>query len=59
MRKLSWWLMIVGGLNWLLVGVLNMNLVARVFGDMTTIARVVYTLVGVSTAYQLWMRMGK
>ena len=39
---------IVGALNWGLVGLLNMNLVERVFGMGTTITRVIYVLVGLS-----------
>lgn len=45
-------LVIVGGLNWGLVGLLDFDLVATLFGEMTTISRVVYSLVGVSA---LWM----
>jgi uncharacterized membrane protein YuzA (DUF378 family) len=44
-------LVIVGGLNWGLVGVLDFDLVATIFGDMSTISRVVYTLVGLSAVY--------
>jgi uncharacterized protein len=39
---------IIGALNWGLVGLLNVNLVERVFGEMTMITRVVYGLVGLS-----------
>ena len=41
-------LLIVGGLNWGLVGLFNFDLVAAIFGDMALISRVVYTLVGIS-----------
>ena len=41
-------LLILGGLNWGLVGVLSIDLVATVFGDMTMAARVVYGLIGVA-----------
>ncbi|GAB4162240.1 MAG: DUF378 domain-containing protein [Rickettsiaceae bacterium] len=37
-----------GAINWGLIGVLNFNLVAYLFGDYTTVTRVVYTLVGLS-----------
>lgn len=46
-------LVIVGGLNWALVGVLNFNLVSAIFGDMSAISRIVYTLVGLSAIYLL------
>jgi hypothetical protein len=41
-------LVIVGALNWGLVGLFNFNLVAAIFGDMSILSRVVYSLVGVS-----------
>ena len=41
-------LIIVGALNWGMVGVFGFNLVAAVFGEMSVIARIVYILVGLS-----------
>ena len=41
-------LLVVGGLNWLLVGLFNFDLVAAIFGPMSAMSRVVYTLVGIS-----------
>ncbi len=41
-------LLIVGGLNWLLVGLLDFDLVAAIFGDMSVLSRIVYVLVGLS-----------
>ena len=41
-------LVIVGGLNWGLVGLFNFDLVAAIFGNMSVLSRVVYSLVGVS-----------
>lgn len=46
-------LVIVGGVNWLLVGVFSFDLVATLFGTMSLISRVVYALVGVSALYLL------
>jgi uncharacterized membrane protein YuzA (DUF378 family) len=40
-------LVIVGGLNWGLVGLLNFDLVAALFGAGSTLSRLVYMLVGV------------
>jgi len=45
-------LVIIGGLNWGLVGFFNWNLVAALFGDMTGLSRTVYGLVGIAA---LWM----
>jgi uncharacterized protein len=46
-------LVIVGGLNWALVGALDFDLVATIFGDMSIVSRVVYVLVGLSALYLL------
>lgn len=47
-------LVIVGGLNWGLVGVFRFDLVAAIFGEMSRLSRFVYLLVGVSAIYQLF-----
>jgi len=44
-------LLIVGGLNWALVGLFNFDLVAAIFGPMSVISRVVYVLVGLAAVY--------
>lgn len=44
-------LVIVGGLNWGLVGIFKFDLVAAIFGEMGVISRIVYTLVGLSAIY--------
>jgi len=46
-------LVIIGGLNWGLVGLFNFNLVTAIFGDMTLLSRVVYIVVGLSALYTL------
>jgi uncharacterized membrane protein YuzA (DUF378 family) len=46
-------LLIVGGLNWGLVGLLNFDLVAALFGAGSSLSRVVYMLVGASALWQL------
>ena len=45
-------LLIVGGLNWGLVGALEFDLVASIFGTMSPLSRGVYILVGLSALYQ-------
>ena len=44
-------LVIVGAINWLLVGIFKFDLVAFLFGDMTLLSRIVYALVGISGLY--------
>lgn len=46
-------LTIIGGLNWLLVGVADFDLVAAIFGPGSTLARIVYVLVGFAALYCL------
>ncbi len=58
MSAIDWIVMIfvvVGGLNWGLVGLFKLDLVAAIFGDMSSISRAVYVLVGISAVYMLLM----
>jgi hypothetical protein len=47
-------LLIIGGLNWGLVGLFEFDLVATLFGEGSGLARVIYTLVGLSALYSLY-----
>ena len=47
-------LVIVGGLNWGLVGIFSFDLVGAIFGPMSIISRIVYTLVGLSAIYLIF-----
>jgi uncharacterized membrane protein YuzA (DUF378 family) len=52
-------LVIIGGLNWLLVGLFDFDLVAALFGGQNQpLARVVYVIVGISALWQImpWLR---
>ena len=53
-------LLIVGGLNWGLVGAFNFDLVATLFGAGSALARLVYGLVGLSAVYSIscWFKGG-
>ena len=44
-------LVIVGGLNWALVGIFKFDLVAWIFGDMSVVSRIVYIIVGIGAVY--------
>lgn len=46
--KIALALIIIGAINWGLIGIFGFNLVAAIFGDMTIMARIIYALVGVS-----------
>ena len=52
-------LVIVGGLNWGLVGIADFDLVATIFGDMSTVSRVVYSLVGLGAIVIALSEVGK
>ena len=45
---LSMILLVIGGLNWGLVGLFNFNLVSTIFGETTILSRIIYSLVGIS-----------
>lgn len=45
-------IVIIGGLNWGLVGFFKFDLIAAIFGDMTGVSRVIYAIVGLAA---LWM----
>ena len=46
-------LVIVGALNWLLVGLFDFNLVSTLFGNMSVFSRFIYVLVGISGVISL------
>jgi len=64
---IAWVLVLIGGLNWGLVGFFNWDLVANVFGGgdaAATFPRVIYAIVGVAALYMLvmvgkWSKNGK
>lgn len=62
MNALGWIafiLVIVGGLNWALVGLFEFDLVAAIFGELSTVTRIVYVLVGLGALYLLVAVPGK
>lgn len=46
--KIALALVIIGAINWGLVGIFNFNLVDNIFGVMSIISRIIYVLVGIS-----------
>lgn len=45
-------LLVIGGLNWGLVGAAQFDLVATLFGSMSVLSKTVYALVGIAAVYQ-------
>lgn len=48
LRYTAYVLTLIGALNWGLVGIFGFDLVAAIFGDMTVMSRIIYSLVGIS-----------
>ena len=52
LKKLILILMIIGGINWGLVGFFNYNLVSSIFGvKLEVISRIIYAVVGLAALY--------
>lgn len=51
--KLTGGLVVIGAINWGLVGALQFDLVAKLLGSMTTASRVVYGLIGIAGLLKL------
>ena len=52
-------LLVVGGLNWGLVGLFNMDVIATVFGGTAALgSKVVYVLIGAAALYKLAKMVG-
>ncbi|MES2674784.1 MAG: DUF378 domain-containing protein [Pseudomonadota bacterium] len=47
-------LLIVGGVNWGLVGLFRFDFVAALFGEMTGLSRIIYVLVGLAALYSIF-----
>ena len=52
-------LLIVGGLNWGLVGLFDFDLVAVLFGSIPVVAQIVYVLVGLGAVWMLVYKLTK
>lgn len=53
LHMVTWILVIVGALNWGLVGLFDFNLVDKILGSAPAIERLVYILVGVSAVVEI------
>lgn len=52
-HQVTYILVIVGAVNWGLVGLLNLNVVNLVLGSMPVVEKLVYVLVGLSAVYDI------
>ncbi len=57
MHKTAYALVIIGALNWGLIGLFNFNLVSMIFGAWPSFEKLVYILVGLSALYEATTHM--
>ena len=63
-HTIAWWLLIIGGLNWFLVGLGSFlggywNVVYMIFGSWPAVEGLVYVLVGLAAVYELFGTFAK
>lgn len=51
---IAWILVIIGAINWGLIGFFNFNLVSFIFGDMSMISRIIYAVVGLAGLWAIY-----
>jgi uncharacterized membrane protein YuzA (DUF378 family) len=49
---IAWILLLIGGINWLVIGIFSVNAVSFLVGGITILLRIIYVLVGLSA---LWL----
>jgi len=57
--KLALALVIIGGLNWGLVGLLNLDLVQLILGSIPVLAQLIYIVVGLAALYMVYFAFKK
>ncbi|MGE5496414.1 MAG: DUF378 domain-containing protein [Burkholderiales bacterium] len=55
MNTLAWILVVIGAINWGLVGFFNFNLVDAIFGAGSIVARIIYALVGLAGLWSIML----
>ncbi|MBP3846748.1 DUF378 domain-containing protein [bacterium] len=48
LRIISYILVLIGAINWGLVGMMNFDFVALLFGEMTVLSRIIYSIIGIA-----------
>lgn len=49
----------IGGINWGLIGIVNLNLVELIFGYAPVLVTIIYILVGLAACYTLYAYLAK
>ncbi len=55
LQKICLLLTIIGAIVWGLIGIFDFNLVATIFGDGTTLSRIIYSLVGIAGLINIYL----
>lgn len=55
-KSLVGWVLVIGAINWGLVGLLNLNIVEAIFG-MSVLTKIVYIVVGLAGVYKAYMML--
>lgn len=58
LQKILLVITIIGAVNWGFIGLLNIDLVAAIFGDLTVMSRIVYSLVGICGLVNIGILLG-
>ena len=53
-RMVAFWLVVIGALNWGLVGLANFNIVTWILGSAPSAVKTVYIAVGLSAVYMVY-----
>ena len=57
--KIALVLIIIGAINWGLIGLFEFDLVATLFGEMSVLSRIVYSLVGIAGVWGIKLLFDK
>lgn len=58
LQKILLVITIIGAVNWGLVGLLDIDLVATIFGELSVLSRIIYTLIAVSGLVNIGILLG-
>ena len=56
-EKIAFWLIVIGGINWGAIGLLDFNIVGAVFGGASLISRIIYIIVGLSALWLVYAQL--
>ena len=57
-KQMVGWVLVLGAINWGIVGILNLNIVETILGTGTLLTKAVYILIGLAGAYKAYVLAG-